>query len=398
MSALGTTRPAAAPPLKAHEETGTACARLLLASIRPEVDQPELVRAAASVIDWEDFAALSASHDLVPLVYSRLSAACPEAVPESVLAAMRESYLANARKSLLLTAELLRLLDAFGGLGLRVVPFKGPVLAWLAYRNPELRAFSDLDLLVGRADFPAARRLLSAFGYATLSPENLPGGFLDWNEELPLFNPRSGMRVDLHWRPLPAHLPSLPPEYFLEDAVPVEIDGRQVQTFAPEKTFLYLCVHGGKHAWGSLKWLADLAHLAHRRPLNWALILAEARARRVSRFVLLTSGLLEDLLGVQCPIVPEETSARRSRAYRIARNNLLSAARDSDRFRELRFQIRLVEPILDKCRLLGSMLAPTPLDTEKIRLPKTMFGLYYPLRLARLAVDAAGRRLRSGPR
>ena len=305
---------------------------------------------------------------------------------------MHEAYRTNARKSLLLSVELFRVLDSLAAGGVRVIPFKGPALASLAYDDPGLRAFSDLDLLVERGDFTAARTILLSLGYASPVPEGLPDGFLDWNEELPLLNARVGIRVDLHWRPLPAHFSTLGPGFFFERTRPVVIDGRPVPTFSPEATFLYLCAHGGKHAWSSLKWLADAAHLVHRRQLDWTLILAETEARRLDGWVLLTLALLKDLLGVECP-VPSGGVVPRTGAYRIARRNLTTVTRESNRFREFRFQMRLVMPLRDKRRLAFSMLAPSPLDAAKIRLPNSISGLYYPLRLARLACEQPGRLL-----
>ena len=39
------------------------------------------------------------------------------------------------------------------------MPFKGPVLAQLAYPDPALRGFSDLDILIAETDVPAAMAL-----------------------------------------------------------------------------------------------------------------------------------------------------------------------------------------------------------------------------------------------
>ena len=72
----------ASQPAYGDGSSHSASARLLLASIRPEVNHVELVRLAAG-IDWQDFLQLAASHDVVPLVFSRLSAVCPGAVPSN---------------------------------------------------------------------------------------------------------------------------------------------------------------------------------------------------------------------------------------------------------------------------------------------------------------------------
>src|SRR5829696_2399929 len=96
--------------------------------------------------EWEYLLRIAAGHGIVPLLQLNLSTVCPDAVPATVSEYLRQLFLANTRRNLLLTGELLRLLSAFETQGLPVVPYKGPTLSVLAYGDLALRQFNDLDL------------------------------------------------------------------------------------------------------------------------------------------------------------------------------------------------------------------------------------------------------------
>ena len=107
-----------------------------------------------------------------------------------------------------------------------------------------VRSTDDLDLLVHRKDFVAARRVLTALGY-TPSDGHVPTAFLDYNNELPLRHAQKRIQIDLHWHPTGAFLGLVEPEFFWSSLAQVEIGGRAVETFSAERTFVYLCLHGG---------------------------------------------------------------------------------------------------------------------------------------------------------
>ena len=71
--------------------------------------------------------------------------------------------------------KLLRLADAFDDAGIEYAILKGPALAHTVYREPCLRAFGDLDLLVRSQDYNRASALLTRIGHARSRPEPRPG-------------------------------------------------------------------------------------------------------------------------------------------------------------------------------------------------------------------------------
>jgi SAM-dependent methyltransferase len=78
-----------------------------------------------------------------------------------------------------------------------------------------------------------------------------------------------------------------------------------------------LCVHGSKHFWDRLLWIADIAALVTRRQtLDWQQALSRARSLGAERMVLLGLCLAAEILGARLP----EDIAARVRADRTARS------------------------------------------------------------------------------
>ena len=100
-------------------------------------------------LDWKRLLQLAGHHAVIPQLYQRLSASnvIPQALP-----LLQQHYEANARQTLWLTRELLRILSHLQRNSIETLPYKGPVLAEILYGNVALRQFSDLDLLIHEAD------------------------------------------------------------------------------------------------------------------------------------------------------------------------------------------------------------------------------------------------------
>ena len=65
---------------------------------------------------------------------------------------LRDRSESNAALNVLLTAEMVRLLELFEGNQIPAVPYKGPAIGVGVYRNLALRQFADLDILVPDTD------------------------------------------------------------------------------------------------------------------------------------------------------------------------------------------------------------------------------------------------------
>ena len=318
---------------------------------------------AAAVTDWPSLLAEAAPQGLMPLLAWTLNRACPDAVPPEILHHLQQRLRANAERTLALSAELLRLLDLFPKPRIPVVPFKGPAIAWLLYETPALREMSDLDLLIRPQDLDNALHLLQRHAYHP-AYKGAPTNFYRRGRELPLTRHDGKVAIDLHWALLPAHF-HLDPEPFFHRLAPVTIAGRRILTFCPEDLLLYLCVHGSKHAWYSLHWLADITRLLDRHPDAVEPALARAREAGLARPFLLGLSLARD-----------PAQALPSGGHR--------------------YQLSLTDRLTDRFNYIYGLLAPTPAEWMALRLPAALFPAYYLVRPVRLTLKytaVAARRL-----
>jgi len=237
----------------------------------PSPRRDALVGAAGSgEIDWNlvlQIADRQRVNSLVAdgLVRSRLS------VPSAVTDVLSSRTAAVSRLSLLQAAESVRLQEMFDADGIPTVILKGSALAVLAYGNLGMKHSWDIDLLVAKRDAAAARRILQVIGYVGEAPPDSfdDERFREWTQiahESGLRNPTSGLHVELHWRLCSnaALLAEVSPQ---TDFQSVAIGGNwTLRTLGDESLYAYLCLHGARHGWSRLKWLADLAAWIGQKP------------------------------------------------------------------------------------------------------------------------------------
>jgi len=138
-------------------------AELLLCCARTSVDshQIELIKSLVQKpLNWYSLLSLATRHGVVTLLYWNLNSVCPELVPAPELHKLREYFRVNSLRNKFLEKELVKLLHLFQTHEIPAIPFKGPVLASIAYGNLSLRSFADLDILVQKRDLGRAYQVL----------------------------------------------------------------------------------------------------------------------------------------------------------------------------------------------------------------------------------------------
>jgi hypothetical protein len=180
--------------------------QLLLACARTVINEATAERIRTVLrgsIDWSYVIERAERHRVTPLLCQSLNEVCPALVPEEVLKSLRAYTNTNAHYNLYRTAELIKLLRLFEANGIHALPFKGPVLAALAYGNLGLRDYGDLDILVRPEDVLRTQGLLAGQGYRLVSASgpSLSGPrFSPRNKDLIFDSANGRVRVELHWR------------------------------------------------------------------------------------------------------------------------------------------------------------------------------------------------------
>jgi hypothetical protein len=263
-----------------------------------------------------------------------------------------------------------------------------------------MRQFSDLDIIVPQRQIVAAHDGVLALGFrpviSGVEPQaggrQVPGQYA--------YRKDTETMVELHTELTLRYFPSrLDLAELCERREFVQVAGRPVPTFSSEDTFLLLCVHGSKHFWERLGWIADIAALSRAsRPLDWAMVMERARKWGIRRMVLLGAGLAERLFHTPLPdkvadYLKSDATARRL-IDGICQRIFAAKSVEPGVFSRFAFRVRMRGSLAQGLPYAARLaLMPTEFDRGRhASYLEPLYALLRPLRLAR----TYGWRTRSG--
>ena len=258
----------------------------------------------AAGLDWQALIEAAQEHGITPLICHQLLGNFAESVPQELRASLRENHKRIAQRNLFLAVEMLRLSGRFRAEGMIAVPYKGPLLAAQAYGDFGLRQFVDLDFAIRQRDLPRAAALLAADGYkpvfgATAAAEGTHPAHSEYQFVRPAGNVIVEMQTEttLRYFPRPLDFDALE-----RRLTRVSLAGGETLSFSSEDTLILLAVHGSKHFWERLLWIADIAELSQAAPgIDWKVAFARAQEMGVSRMVNLALYLAHRMLDAPLP-------------------------------------------------------------------------------------------------
>lgn len=380
--------------------------RLLVCCARTRLEPPsgeEIRRLAATPLDWDFLLTSAAENSILPLLARQLSAAAADLVPPNQLERLKNGARANALRCLVLTAELIKLMDLFHAQGIQAMPYKGPVLAVQAYGDVTLREFDDLDIILRQRDMARANEAIQSAGYRPRFPwifasggrAVIPGEYNYRDEERRLI-------VELHTEWTLRHFPIRPDlDDMARRSVPVTLSGHEIPTFGPEDMLSLLCIHGSKDFWERISWIADISEFVQSHSqLDWDQVFRRAEMLRAGRMLRIGLALATNLLGAP---LPNEVSARvrsdsvaEAVASDVAQRLLVRESPERDAGARFHYRRRMVEGTFSGWRY-SMWLATQPADEDgaMMNLPRVLVPLYAvlrPLRLMRKYGTSTGRR------
>ncbi|HTF45364.1 MAG TPA: nucleotidyltransferase family protein [Terriglobales bacterium] len=256
----------------------------------------------AKTIAWENLLGLAEDHGVLGQVATQLGGLGDSIVPREAKRRLTELHRGQLFSALRMSGELFRLAERFAAANIGMLTVKGPALAVAAYGDPGMRSYGDIDLLVRPSDIYRATEIMIADGFDAAIPleairaGKIPGQYL--------FSQRdSKLLVELHndrtlrYFPRPLRLDEL-----FQRQTSVRIDGREVPTLSVEDTLVLISVHGAKHFWDRLMWIADVGALVSRQSgLHWQRVNEAAREVGAERMVNTGLCLAGAVLGTSLP-------------------------------------------------------------------------------------------------
>jgi Uncharacterised nucleotidyltransferase len=342
-------------------------------------------------LDWDYLMEAARCHGLIP-VLAPLLLRQVSSVPQRVRFELQEASRRALEGTLALSGELVRVLRSLNQAQVECIPFKGPALAADLWGNFTLRQSMDIDLLVRPSQVAQAVEVLRACGY-------MPEPEYGWQKLLPraveLQLKKPGMPpLELQWGVTPkCFAVDLPIEACWQRVRAAEFGGEPTLAFVTQDLLLILCIHGWKHAWNRLLWIADVARLMRKSTtLDWTALSARAEACGTEGILLLGVVLAQKLFGVSLP--PEIENAVREK------RQIANLADESIRYMQdltqpsytgwHRYMLAARERRSDRIRHISRFLStPGVGDWNRVPLPKFVTPLYRFVRLARVGQVAA---------
>ena len=221
------------------------------------------IGASLSADEWDRVHRLLVErHRIAPLVAGQ-GALAP--APAALRTALANGALANSMDALRQIGETMRIVDALGAI--EPVVLKGWPLAERFYGTAGLRHARDLDLLVKPEQIAETVAVLEDLGYRLdgMAP-SLVGhaAILSEEKDMLFVHEETNLLIELHWGLY--HFRHWPDPMTLPGAI-MRHEGPSdgVACLSDRANLVFLSIHGALHVWARMKWLVDIALLAHRR-------------------------------------------------------------------------------------------------------------------------------------
>jgi len=251
---------------------------------------------------WPALLDLAVQHGVEGLLARRLQQVGFTAVPSAIHQSLQNRIRAQQISSLALMAELFRVVQHFSNAQIEAVLVKGPVISLLAYDDPAIRSYVDLDLLLRQRDLRNAMLRMLELGFESEVPESVVRAGKIAGEYV-FRRPGTRCTIELHTEStLRYHPKPIPIDDLFARKRTLSLDAREVPALSLEDELLVNCIHAAKHLWERLIWVSDVAAtVAHHPELDWEKLLRAAADVRATRMLLVAFQLGVLLLGLDVP-------------------------------------------------------------------------------------------------
>lgn len=340
-------------------------------------------------LDWDYLIDMAYKHRLSPLLYWHLNEISPELIPPDLKRTLKEDFHRNVRKNLMMFKELMEVLNVLKKEGITPIPYKGPVMAIMTYKNLGFRIFGDLDLFVPLKEVPQTRDILIQEGYEAWMEltSNQEKAFYKFQREYHFTNKETNITLEIKWKFL-STLFSITNEPFCNETGflrEVDLDQFKVKTISPPYLILILSIHNASHSFSSLYRFCDISELVKSEDnINWQYLLEIAKDLGVQRIFMVNLYILRELFGIQLSEDFLEQINNDKDVENISEGIIrrLFTPKPIGILEKVTFHMKLREKRVDKLKtLLNMIFLPTPGVIEGVSLPLVLEPVYYILRV-----------------
>ena len=257
------------------------------------VDADAIRRLLSQDVNIDHLIGVAFREGLVGFLYrSLLKSGTLEALQPQQRATLEAGYYQTVRSNLNLIYALKELLHEANARQIKLILVQGMDLLHTVYEDIGVRPMTDVDLWMGKEDFPSVTAVFGQLGYSR-------------DSIYPTTFRRGSATFDLHTHLLWANrikarkrLLNIEEEEILAQTRPVLVEGEQALCLNPFDQFIYLGLHALKHRANRLMWMVDLKVLAGgwEEP-TWEALSRRAREMGQEKTVSYMLFLLRHLLG-----------------------------------------------------------------------------------------------------
>lgn len=379
---------------------------ILFCAGRREVEVERLRQSLKQVRDWDYLLNTANAHGLIPLLQKQLHSLAADLTPVSVLSRLKLQSVANTQNVLHLVGKQLKVYRSFKDNDIPIAILKGSVLSQMAYGDLSLRHAGDIDVLISRSDFSRARTAVEALGYEmtpSLSDAHL-ASHLRSHCEIQFVRDDWFTVVDLHWALAPkSFVFRVETDEVMSRLQCVEVAGTEIETLATEDLILYLSMHGAKHLWRAVEWIASLGELIRSaESISWDAVVVRAAKAHATRMLALALRLVERVSGAEIvsqvlETIDKEESMKRMADQVLSQIFFVSGAPLSSETNL--YNLKIMDRKRDAfVSALRAVFVPTLTDWDSLTLPTSLHSLYYayrPLRLSKVYTTSLWHKLSS---
>jgi len=353
----------------------------------PSEEEIDFIKNSLPAIDCQQLVGIASRHGVLPLVYKTLKnlSQSGKADFQDFLSELKPINMSIAQRNMLMSSELIKIMRLLEENHIEALAFKGPALAQMAYGDITLRQYSDLDILVERAQVHRIAFLLKEEGYVntlSLSSAQQEQVWYQHAKDMVFFHPQRRIILELHWLLLDDDYPvQMDLDVVWREQKTIQINGYDIQTFSSETLLLYLCIHGSKHLWERIGWIKDIDLMIRTQKIDWEHLAVFIRGSGFERMFLLGLHLTNTLFDTPLPKTVKEQIHDQKWLRELSDYIMDDWTLHRNMFHNSAAMLHLFPILKMKLQYLHKVIMrPSKNEYRFVDLPKKFYWAYYLLR------------------